>query len=460
MILFSIESPDLYYTGDRALKIEKGLKVKAGVTALVGDNGSGKTTFTKILEKGRNYRTNKILNPSGKKLFVKTLEFNDIHSLPGVSVEYYQQRYEEAMNEETPEVSRVFPNLSETPEFEKLCKVFGLEGVKEKKINALSSGELRKMLIINALHDAPDLLILDNPYIGLDAKSRKLLNESLLKLKKEGKSVMFVLTDLEEAPDFTDHVIFASNQKIGNQKIESTKGECKSFDFKDKEKVSYGDKVFELKDCTVRYGNKTILENLSWTVKPGERWSLSGPNGSGKSTLLSLLNADNPKAYCNNFFIFGRKRGSGESIWDIKKKIGYVSPEMQLHFHGSGTVSHILANGLNDTVGLYVKPTEEQKEEALKWLEHFNLLHLKDRLYNTLSSGERQMILVARSLIKQPELLILDEPMHALDHRNRKLVMQTISDFLSSNPQSAFIMVTHLPEELPPDIDHKMELGS
>lgn len=457
--LISIESDKLFYTGDRKIDIQPTLQIQRGITVLCGRNGSGKSTFAQILEKGRNFRTNKIIGANGQYPKIKCIEFNDIHSLPGVSVEYYQQRYEETMNDSIARVKDILGDSCDSQLFNDLCKDFRLIDAKEKKINFLSSGELRKLLIIKTLLEVPDLLILDNPYIGLDHVSREVLNDAIFKLRESGKSVMLLIQDISEAPGFTDNFLYAYNQKITTDKPSEPKFQYTSFDFQESEFKDNSDLICQLKDCTVKYDSITILENLNWEIREGERWSLSGPNGSGKSTLLSLINADNPKGYCNNLYLFGKKRGSGESIWDIKKNIGYVSPEMQLHFHGSGTALEIVANGLNDTVGLYKKPTDKQKELAEKWLRHFNINHLKDSIFKDLSSGERQLVLIARSFIKEPKLLILDEPMHALDQLNKKIVIQTIEDFLNVHKESSLIMVTHNAEELPSSVTHHFRLG-
>lgn len=457
-VLLKIANEELFYTGNRYLSVEKDMKIRAGVTVLTGENGAGKSTFAQILEKGRHFRTNKIVSTTGQYPKIKLIEFNDIHSLAGLSVEYYQQRYESGMNNGVPTVAEILRDKTESELFQKLKNELHLEGVEAKKANYLSSGELRKLLIINALLESPDILILDNPYIGLDSSSRIILNDALKDLKEKGSSLMLILPDGEEIPDFNDHIINANALKISTKKTARISYDYKDFNFAKKDNFSEGEEICKMTDCNIKYETQTILDNFNWVIKKGERWSLSGPNGSGKSTLLSLLNADNPKAYSNDIKLFGKRRGSGESIWDIKKRIGYVSPEMQLHFHGSGTILEIIANGLNDTVGMYVRPTEEQKFMAEKWLRHFNLEAIKDRKFHELSSGEKQMVLIARSFIKEPELLILDEPMHALDSNNQKIVKNTIKEYLNNNKDVAFIMVTHRPENLPEEINRRLSL--
>lgn len=461
-MLFHIHSNTLYFTGGLALNVSLPVDIYRGVTSLVGPNGAGKSLFAHILMKGRNFRTNRINTYTAEEPVIKYIEFNDVHSWTGNSVGYYQQRYEAGMNDEVPTVAEIMGARCSTALFNELSSKLNLGDSTSKKVNCLSSGELRKLLIIDALHEHPDLLILDNPYIGLDAESRKALDEALGRLKDKGISLLLLISDRTDIPGFTDNILYAHNLTVSTTPpvIKNERFSYCSFPFHETYSFETGKDMVEMVDCTVNYGDVTILDKINWKVSAGERWSLSGPNGSGKSTLLSLVCADNPKSYSNRIALFGRRRGTGESIWDIKRNIGYVSPEIQLHFHGSGNVEHIIAGGLNDTVGLFVKPTEEQIERARLWMKHFKIEHLSGRLFRTLSSGERQLVLVARSFIKEPRLLILDEPMHALDPYNRLAVQGTIDDFLNSHPASAFIMVTHNPTELSPLIDHHLKLTS
>lgn len=459
-MLLHIDSTTLYYTGGRAVNMSLPVDIREGITVLTGPNGSGKSTFAQIIEKGRNFRTNKILSPQGSYPVVRYMEFNDVHSWSG-SVGYYQQRYEAGMNDEVPTVSEIMGQRVSSPLFKTLADKLGLHDAVGKKINYLSSGELRKLLIINALHDNPDLLILDNPYIGLDTSSHEALNEALQRLRDTGVSIMLLISDSKDAPSFADQFLYAHNLTISTNKpfVRHSLPRYEPFEFDTSTSLNDDTgEILRMENCNVHYGKSRILDNLTWVVNSGERWSLSGPNGSGKSTLLSLIYADNPKSYSNDIWLFGKRRGTGESIWDIKRNIGYVSPEMQLYFHGSGTVEHIVANGLNDTVGMFVRPKARQLERAVLWLKHFNIGHLADRQFNTLSAGERQLVLVARSMIKEPRLLILDEPMHALDPGIRDRVGMTIRSFLQAHQDSAFIMVTHNPAELPEDIDHHLTL--
>ena len=184
---------------------------------------------------------------------------------------------------------------------------------------------------------------------------------------------------------------------------------------------------------------------------------LSGRNGSGKSTLLSLVCADNPQGYACDISLFGYRRGSGESIWDIKRRIGYVSPEMHRAYHRDLPAIHIVASGLKDTVGLYVRPTEEERQQCRRWMERLGIAHLEKRSFTHMSSGEQRLVLLARAFVKEPELLILDEPLHGLDNENRRMVKGIIEEYFRQ-PEKTLIFVSHYQEEWPPCIDHWLTL--
>ena len=215
--------------------------------------------------------------------------------------------------------------------------------------------------------------------------------------------------------------------------------------------------VVSMRHVSIRYGERTILNDLNWTVKNGERWALSGQNGSGKSTLLSLVCADNPQSYACDITLFDRPRGTGESIWDIKRHIGYVSPEMHRSYQRNLPAIRIVASGLMDSVGLYAVPNANDYARCLWWLDMLGIAHLADRPFLQLSSGEQRLVLVARAFVKDPQLLILDEPLHGLDLWNRRLVKDIIETFCQRQGKT-FIMVTHYQEELPNVITHSLYL--
>jgi molybdate transport system ATP-binding protein len=180
-------------------------------------------------------------------------------------------------------------------------------------------------------------------------------------------------------------------------------------------------------NVTIRYGDKTILDHINWEVKKGERWSVSGPNGAGKSTLLSLITADNPQAYANELYLFDQRRGSGESIWDIKRRIGFVSPELHVYFDRGTSCFDVIASGLFDTIGLFRQLSSSQQEQVQAWIQLLQLQSLQRKPLFQLSLGQQRMVLLARALVKNPPLLILDEPCQGLDSAQINYFKQLIN---------------------------------
>ena len=468
--IISLLSDTLQYKGVKLFNPHH-IEIPSGITTIIGPNGCGKSLLGKILAKGWNICTNKIKGYK-EKPYIRDIEFNDIHSLTGFSVTYYQQRYESMMNDDVPTVADVLGTRLNSPEWRLMCDRLHLHDIENKKLNYLSSGELRKLLIINLFTSLPDVLILDNPYIGLDIASRSLLDDTIVSLSNQGVSIIMLLCNPSDVPAYTNTVIPMQSMTIGlpiavDNNIENIRDEISQlFDFSiDLTSVPIRqntpelncDIMFSLNNCDVKYGKNVIIENVNWEVRRNECWSLSGSNGSGKTTLLSLVCADNPQGYRNDITIFDRRRGSGESIWDIKKHIGYISPEMHLYFSGTGDVVNIVAQGLNDTVGNYVKIKPEQEALANEWMKALQIEHLSHHPFNTLSSGEQRLVLLARTLIKQPQLLILDEPLHGLD-AGRKHTIRNLINHLVKRDNTTMIYVTHYPNEVPDCITHKKAL--
>jgi len=215
--------------------------------------------------------------------------------------------------------------------------------------------------------------------------------------------------------------------------------------------------LVQLRDVTVRYGDSVILDRLNWTIYKGESWALLGPNGSGKSTILSLILGDHPQAYMNDVVVFGQQRGSGESIWELKRQIGCVSPELQTHFSQEATCLEVVESGFFDTNGLFESPGLWQRRAALDWLERFGLLPFARTPLFELSAGLQRMALLARALVKGPELLLLDEPCQGLDHAHSALFLKTVNTLIREGTATV-VYVAHREEEIPPAITRVLRL--
>ena len=455
------------------LHIEKGEQI-----AIVGDNAAGKSRLVEVLTGHYPLLMNEVhydFSPNASPLVSDNLKYISFRDSYGEQdgTYYYQQRWNQHdIADDMPTVGQLLGNNV-------FSGMFHLDELADKYIISLSSGELRKFQMAKALATKPRVLILDNPFIGLDAPTRADFRRLLHDLIREtGMLVILVLSKRDDIPDFITHILPVEGLRLLPKMTLSAyrswyaavpKPEL-SCDVRDwithlpvhdiRETDFYprdGGEILRFRDVSIRYGNRTILQPLDWTVHEGERWALSGPNGSGKSTLLSLVCADNPQAYACNIELFGHRRGTGESIWQIKKHIGYVSPEMHRAYLKDIPAIDVVASGLSDSVGLYVRPKPEQKQTCLDWMRIFGVEDVADRSFLQLSSGEQRLCLLARAFVKDPELLILDEPLHGLDDTNRQLVRQIIKCFCQ-RPHKTLVMVTHYEEELPDCITHHLRL--
>ena len=454
--------------------------MEAKVITIAGLNASGKTLLAERMRRDM------------KSDSVRYVAFCDTYGTATDRSYYLQQRWNQHdIDSETPTVAAALErsfNLSGSDTTERrqlqahLYRLMGMEPLLDKYVISLSSGELRKMHLVKTLMAQPKTLILDNPFIGLDAEARTMLTHQLLRLRQEGMTLYLIVARPSEIPDFTDEIIWTtpeatfrdssytlSPQPDGLPLLPVSPSVATESQPTQKEKTitshsteqngneTDGETVIEMHDVSVSYGHRRILGPLTWTVRRGERWALSGRNGSGKSTLLSLICADNPQSYACDIALFGKKRGSGESIWDIKRRIGYVSPEMHRSYLRNLPALHIVASGLKDTVGLYARPTAQERQQCQCWMDRFGIGQLASRSFMQLSSGEQRLVLVCRAFVKNPDLLILDEPMHGLDLQRQQLVKRIIEAFCQQTDKT-LIMVTHYEEELPRCMTHSIHL--
>lgn len=446
--------------------------------AIVGRNGAGKSMLVDLVTGRWPLLMNEVkydFSPSTSAMAyenIKYIAFRDSYGDADGNY-YYQQRWNTHDLDETPLVRDLLPEAADTELKETLYDLFGIERMLDKHIILLSSGELRKFQLAKTLLSHPRVLIMDNPFIGLDAATRGQLHDLLEGLTRvAGLQVILVLSKSDDIPSFITHVIPVEDKVCGEkvplpaylatrpplpERMLAKEKEERILNLPYSGGLYHAEHVVDLNKVSIRYGERTILKDLDWTVKCGEKWALSGENGSGKSTLLSLICADNPQSYACDISLFGKKRGSGESIWEIKKHIGYVSPEMHRAYLKNLPAIDIVASGLHDSVGLYKRPRPEQMVACEWWMDIFGIADLRDRNFLQLSSGEQRLVLLARVFVKDPELLILDEPLHGLDLYNRRLVKDIIEAFCRRRDKT-MIMVTHYQEELPACITHSLFL--
>ena len=450
--------------------------------AILGPNGSGKTTLVKTLWGGVptssgfiNYHFLKEKHPSLDQV-KKHIGY--------VSFELHQLLADHLSNQD--EWQAFSANVLEKTSVREIISWDGIYGEKavvsaasiigifhllNREASTLSSGEMRKTLIARSLVKSPKLLILDEPFDGLDENSRLDLKASIAKLLTGKIHLILVTHRYDEILPQITHILAI---KDGIIMFEGTKTDALTKDKLNKlygygikppqflinRKVGFtqkGASIIEMKDVRVKYGNVTVLSHITWTMRKGENWAILGPNGSGKSTLLELITGDNPQAYSNNVKVFGKKRGSGENLWDIRERIGLVSPKLQLTYRKNMSAFDVIASGFYNSIGLYHHPTDDQSKKVQKIIKDFNLVTLKEKRFTSLSYGQKRMVLLARALVKEPELLILDEPCHGLDMVNRKMILEVIQK-IGESGKTNILFVTHQKDEIIPCISNILKL--
>lgn len=413
-------------------------------TAIVGPMGSGKTSLAKALA-GRLFRTGEVFfssrNPAKRAYVMLVEQQHQFKNRSNLSEFYLQQRFNSSDCGDAYTVEEELAGL----ELGDWVSIFELEGLLKRPLIQLSNGENKRLQIVKSLAYQPDWLILDNPYVGLDVNGREILTKGLLSLDLKG--IQFILVSSPgDVPDFINQVIELPLARVVEAKSTPLLRPLDPFEI-----------AVKMEKVQIKYGSKTILSDFSWKVNRGERWAIKGPNGAGKSTLISLITADNPQAYSQNITLFDRKRGTGESIWDIKRKIGYLSPELHLYFKEGGSCFSVVASGLFDTLGLFKRLSEEQTAQVNHWMQVMDIAHLKERSFLQISGGEQRMVLIARALVKNPELLILDEPCQGLD-RVQTEHLKSVLDYLALNSEMTLLYVSHYDRDIPSCVNQVLEL--
>ncbi len=336
---------------------------------------------------------------------------------------------------------------------------FVIKTAENESLQTMSSGQQKKALLQYQLLQQPDYLILDDVYANVDKETQAEITEALTGLTKNISLIQIAFRKRDLLPNIDS--VFTLNDAFQLEKVD----DLQTWKLESQHKSaqismlpeSYSeihsdlaDTLIELKNVHVQYGDKPILEKINWAVRKAEFWQLVGPNGSGKSTLISMICGDNPKAYGQDMTLFGMKKGTGETIWDIKKQIGYFTPAMIQQFKKVDSVENMIISGLMDSVGLYVQPTDLQKDLAQSWVKMLGE-SFYGKTFQQLSLGQQRMVMVVRALIKHPPLLILDEPTIELDEANSQLFIEMINKIVAEK-KIAIIYVSHRDEpDLLPD---------
>jgi molybdate transport system ATP-binding protein len=442
------------------------LTLQAGESwAFVGANGSGKSSLARVLAGELNAAKGQLTNS-----FVRPVRLS-LEQLQKLVAEEWERNNTDLLSPGEDDTGRttaeiIQENTKDPQRCQQLAALFGITRLLDRRFKYLSTGETRKTLLCQTLMSQPDLLVLDEPFDGLDVDSRANLAQVLAGLHQQNCTLVLVLNRFDDIPDFIDNVgvlaectlthvgprreILAEALVAQLAHSEQLAGMAlpEADDAGSKPALVAGDPLIVLRDGVVSYNDKPILNHLSWEVKPGEHWQIVGPNGAGKSTLLSLVTGDHPQGYSNDLTLFGRRRGSGETIWDIKQHIGYVSSSLHLDYRVSSSVRNVILSGYFDSIGIYQAVSDRQQSLAKQWLHLLGMEELGDAPFHGLSWGQQRLVLIARALVKHPALLILDEPLQGLDPINRQLVRRFV-DVLIGEGETQLLFVSHHAEDAP-----------
>lgn len=407
------------------------------------------------------------------KLIAQVSSRYNFRNLSNTGDMYYQQRFNSNDSEDVKTVREYLSDL-ETHitggmwTVDKVAERLKLRELADKHLIKLSNGETKRLLIASALVKNPALLLLDNPLTGLDVNTRSDFNKLITEIAHSGISII-MSTSPEEIPDAITDVAVLENRKVRampkadfnpQNRSKPILKQADTAELKELFSVPPDKKyrtIISMRDIVIRYGDKIILDHVNWEVRQGERWALLGHNGAGKSTLLSLVNGDNPQAYANNIILFDRKRGSGESIWDIKKETGFVSAELFQYFPTDNTCLQVIESGFYDTLGLFRQSDPDKAEIARRWMRLLEIGNSGEKRFKNVAASVQRLCLLARALVKQPPLLIFDEPCQGMDSHQQEHFKQLI-DTICANSTVTMIYVSHYEHEIPASVEYTLKL--
>lgn len=418
--------------------------------SIYGGNSSGTETLLRLLAKTlRNYSAERLELPEKigfltaqrqQELFEKELANDDSdfldHPDPGTLVREF------------------LPGRAVTSG---IIQALDMEDCLDTGYRQLSSGQNRKLLFLTEIFSDAEYLVLENPFDGLDQKSRHQMEKILEEEMLAGRTLLLFVTNRGDIGKWCSHLALFHHGKLFYQgkmpeknqldpllsSIQDNGNQQQGFDFSEKKQRQ---ELISLKNGFASYGDKQLFSGVNLRIESGDHTLVTGSNGCGKSTLFNIITGDNPKCYSNELRLFGRKRGSGESIWEIKNRMGIVSPTLHREHRGVGTALQVVLSGLFDSIGLYTKATRSEIAQAQKWLRWTGLVENAQTPFSHLDYGKQRLILIARALVKEPELLMLDEPTQGLDEQHRKQLLDFLEKVAGQHGTTIFY-ISHRTDE-------------
>lgn len=432
--------------------------VQSGETwCMIGGLGSGIEQFAGIIDGEKN------------RLHAATLQLPEKIGL--LSFKRQQAVFEDELRkDDTDHLDRLDPGtparlfLADVDQHRELIDRFAMTELLDRGYRQLSTGQVRKLLLLHHITRGSDLLVLEHPYDGLDRSSCQDVDQVLSGLHGQGLTMLLLVSNTGDIPSWCTHLAVFKDGRLALQGLrsdvfpevvellrgQSSLSQVAVDDLRQEAQVVDRSKadipLIQLRNGFAHYGEIEVFSGLDLTVKQGDHTLITGPNGCGKSTLLQLIIGDHPLCYRNDLTLFGRRRGSGESIWDLKQQMGIVSADLHRNHRVSGSALAIIVSGLFDSIGLYTKPSAAQQRLGYRWLERLGLVERAAVPFRQLSFGEQRLILLGRALIKAPPLLILDEPTHGLDENHRMALLDFL-ERIADEQLATIIYVSHRPDE-------------
>ncbi len=441
--------------------------------ACLGPNGAGKTSLAKIISRQATHFSGELWRSSElEKAGVAYVCFEQARALCEQDKKRDDSEFRaDASDPGTAVQSLILNGRHPNKAFKYWVERLHMEHFLHRGLRFISTGEMRKALLVKAILSQPSLLILDSPLDGLDLCSQKEMQIIINELLQSRITVLMLCRQMEDVPAGITHVLVLDNGEVlgcdTRERVFANTGIKARMDPPLPKlrrlpppslrpyALPVGKPLLELNNIGVQYGDLTVLHNVDWTLSVGTHCSISGPNGCGKTTLLSLITGDNHKAYGQDITLFGIRRGSGESVWDIKQKFGQLDTQLQLSFARGMRALEVVVSGFFDTIGLYDEWGDTQRNTAEQWLCALGMADYLHESFDALSFGLQRMVLLARAMVKSPIILILDEPTLGLDGHHRKLMLHAI-DHIAKNSDTQIIFVSHSAGETPTCINQHL----